>query len=152
MFEWNAAISFYLSSVVLGLVVWPITRVIFRKFPDAGWGFSKIIGILLIGWLMWLTSSLKILSFSLDNLLLLTALLAFLILYQHEKTGELLFDKAKSWKRAQEILEFPKVRPIAKVGNGRQLEQYQFLSKWVVLSARKEYTRQTTSLIMPAIE
>ncbi len=48
---------------LLGLVSFPLTFVIFPGLRDRGWGFSKLVGLLLIAWLVWFPSSLRLLPF-----------------------------------------------------------------------------------------
>ncbi len=48
----------------LGLIFLPLTFFFFSKFFDQGYALSKIIGILLVSYLVWLLGSLKILPFS----------------------------------------------------------------------------------------
>lgn len=54
----------WLSVLVLGILFLPLTRKMFSSFHDGGYLFSKVIGIALSGYLMWLLSSLKILKFT----------------------------------------------------------------------------------------
>ncbi len=58
----------------LGLIFLPITDLLFNSFEDRGYLFSKTIGIAISGYLMWLLSSLHILSFTAANCLLTTGL------------------------------------------------------------------------------
>jgi len=70
--------QFLLAIEMLGLIGWPVTRLVFAKLPDQGWGFTKIIGVLLVGWVMWMLSSLQVLPFNLDSLLLVTTIVAII--------------------------------------------------------------------------
>ena len=47
----------------LGVVFLPLTRRLFSKFFDQGYAFSKILGILLVSYSIWLFGSLKLLPF-----------------------------------------------------------------------------------------
>lgn len=47
----------------LGVVFLPLTRRLFPKFFDQGYGLSKILGLLLVSYSVWLLASLKILPF-----------------------------------------------------------------------------------------
>lgn len=85
MNEIQAAIQFILAIEILGLIGWPLAKLLFARFPDHGWGFGKIIGLLTIGWLMWLLSSLKILPFNLNNLIFVAVIIGLInwaILYR----------------------------------------------------------------------
>lgn len=66
--ELTAIIRFLIAVELLGIVALPLAQRVFGKFPDRGWGFSKIIGILIVAWSTWLLSSLKIISFTEINL------------------------------------------------------------------------------------
>ena len=48
----------------LGVITMPLTYMLFQKFKDFGWVFSKSIGLALSAWLMWLLASVKILKFN----------------------------------------------------------------------------------------
>lgn len=55
-----------------GLVFLPLTYRLFSKFWDLGYAFSKVLGILLISYVIWLLGSLKLLPFSRESVLLVT--------------------------------------------------------------------------------
>ena len=61
LFQWWGA------TVILGLAFYPLSAMIFRRFDDRGYLFSKAIGLVVTGWLMWLLASLKILPFTTQN-------------------------------------------------------------------------------------
>lgn len=58
---------FYLG---IGLIFFPITKRIFSRFFDQGYLFSKVIGIGISSYLVWLLASLKILPFNRETILL----------------------------------------------------------------------------------
>lgn len=60
-FQWWGA------TVILGLAFFPLSAMIFRRFDDRGYLFSKAIGLVVTGWLMWLLASLKIMPFTTQN-------------------------------------------------------------------------------------
>lgn len=49
---------------LMGIGFLPLTSILFAKFRDKGYLFSKTIGIVISGWFMWLCSSLHILKFN----------------------------------------------------------------------------------------
>lgn len=49
---------------LLGLVTFPLTFVVFRGLRDRGWGFSKLLGLLLVAWLVWFPSSFRLVPFT----------------------------------------------------------------------------------------
>lgn len=61
LFQWWGA------TVILGLAFYPLTSMIFKRFDDRGYLFSKAIGLVVTGWLMWLLASLHILKFTTMN-------------------------------------------------------------------------------------
>lgn len=60
-------LRFYLLLLILGLAVLPVSFCLFPSFQNGGYFFSKIAGLFISGYLMWLFSSLNILKFSLLN-------------------------------------------------------------------------------------
>ncbi|NTV77610.1 MAG: hypothetical protein HGA25_00320, partial [Clostridiales bacterium] len=72
----------------LGFAFIPLTTIIFKKFHNRGYLFSKTIGLAGSGWLMWFLSSLHILKFNTINsiiCLLVCAVLNYGIYYFLEK-------------------------------------------------------------------
>ncbi len=61
LFQW------WMALVMLGIAFYPLTAVIFRHFDDRGYLFSKAIGIMAAGWLMWVLSSMRVLPFTIKN-------------------------------------------------------------------------------------
>lgn len=56
--------SFYITALILGLAVYPAVSLMFKDFNDKGWIFSKVFGMLIPGYLMWLLSSIHIMKFT----------------------------------------------------------------------------------------
>ncbi len=54
----------WLLVFILGIIFLPLTRKMFSTFHDSGYLFSKVIGIAISGYLMWLLSSIKVLKFT----------------------------------------------------------------------------------------
>ncbi len=52
-----AAIIWYLLITLLGLIAYPIVRVIFKGLPDRGYPFSRLAGMLLVAYFTWLAGS-----------------------------------------------------------------------------------------------
>lgn len=66
-FRWNhlanrstlfAVLIWWLLVMLVGVIALPVTYLLFHKLPDRGYGLSKSLGILLIGYFIWLNSSL----------------------------------------------------------------------------------------------
>ena len=55
--------SWWFTILVLGISCMPLTMLVFRRFDDRGWLFSKSIGIMLVGWIMFVLSSAHMLKF-----------------------------------------------------------------------------------------
>ena len=68
----------YLTILIIGLSVLPLTLNIFRIFVDRGYIFSKIIGIFLASYLMWLLGSLHIMPFTKISIFIILIFLAII--------------------------------------------------------------------------
>ena len=55
---------------LLGVIFMPLTSLIFRPLKDKGWGISKLFGLMVWGYAVWLASSLG-LEYSRKNILLI---------------------------------------------------------------------------------
>ncbi|MGB2897048.1 MAG: DUF2298 domain-containing protein [Anaerolineales bacterium] len=55
-----SAIIWWMALGVMGLLVYPITRVVFRSFHDGGYALSRLIGLLLFSWGAWIFGSLGV--------------------------------------------------------------------------------------------
>ncbi|MBA3469710.1 MAG: hypothetical protein H0T53_08695, partial [Herpetosiphonaceae bacterium] len=58
--QWAALLLWLLVFEVVGLLAWPIATLALRSHGAAAWGSSKILGLLLLGWLIWLPTSLGV--------------------------------------------------------------------------------------------
>ena len=86
--DMTSFLLWWFTLFVLGLGFMPLTMVMFCKFKDKGWLFSKAIGLAVSGWLLWYLASCHILKFSVVNCYLVTALcfaLNILILLYYNK-------------------------------------------------------------------
>ncbi|MYH64057.1 MAG: hypothetical protein F4136_00170 [Chloroflexi bacterium] len=91
---WYAAIFF------IGALVFPLVYSLFPALADGGYGVSKLVGLLLMAWLAWAVSSLKIPLWSQSGLLLsllLIGLLSALLGYRN-RAGLWGFLRAR-WRR-----------------------------------------------------
>lgn len=61
--DFELVIRFWVAIFLLGVSVLPVTFYIFKEFKNAGYLFSKIIGLTLCSYFLWLFSSLHILKF-----------------------------------------------------------------------------------------
>jgi YYY domain-containing protein len=78
-YAWNRALGdnglaatllWLLAVEALGLLALPLALRLFPVFPDRGWGLSKLLGWLLLGYPVWLGASLRLTQFTLPFLLL----------------------------------------------------------------------------------
>ena len=80
-------LKWYIALLMVGIILYPITSIIFKKFNDNGWIFSKIIGIAVSSIIMWLLSYMKILKYTNINCYVIIAILLIvnLIIAKKEK-------------------------------------------------------------------
>ncbi len=81
----TALFQYLLTIEFLGLALFPLSYVIFKRLPDRGWGFAKIIGVLVVAYIVWLFSSIHLVPFSLQNTItisIITALIVWIILFK----------------------------------------------------------------------
>ena len=71
-------IVWYTTIFLIGALVFPLAHSIFPNLADGGYGVSKLVGMLLMAWLAWVVSSLKISLWSQAGLLLSLLLVALL--------------------------------------------------------------------------
>lgn len=79
---WFAAVE------IIGLLAFPVCFLVFGNMSDRGYILSKVLGLLLVSWLVWLIVSMGIVTFSLSTILMVMialALLSIYILYVREK-------------------------------------------------------------------
>ncbi|MBI3379537.1 DUF2298 domain-containing protein, partial [Candidatus Gottesmanbacteria bacterium] len=102
-----SVIIWWLTIFVVGSIFLPITTSIFRKFIDRGYIFTKVVGILISSYLMWLLGSLHLLPFTKLTLIVILLGLSLLSMYLMSKKNK---DDAKSvpwrWYIFEEILFF----------------------------------------------
>ncbi len=68
--DFSIVLLWWLYILLIGLIFLPLTGRIFKAFFDRGYLFSKSIGLLITSYLVWLASSLKILTFSRETIFL----------------------------------------------------------------------------------
>jgi YYY domain-containing protein len=56
-----AMLTWWLIAQVFGLAALPLTTWVFRWLPDRGYAFSKIVGLLMVSYLLWLGASMGVL-------------------------------------------------------------------------------------------
>jgi len=61
--DFSLIFIWWLTIFLVGTVLLPLTFLIFKNFADRGYIFSKVLGILLSTYLIWLLGSLHLLPF-----------------------------------------------------------------------------------------
>ncbi|MGC4190150.1 MAG: DUF2298 domain-containing protein [Thermomicrobiales bacterium] len=61
--SWGAFVVWILLLVFLQAAAWPVVRVLFCRFPDRGWGVSRLLTMLMAGWMVWFLASIPVISF-----------------------------------------------------------------------------------------
>lgn len=74
------AAAWYAALLVFGLLAFPLVFSLFPNLADGGYGFAKLVGLLLVAWLAWAVSSLKIPLWSQAGVLFSLAAMALLSL------------------------------------------------------------------------
>lgn len=64
MSDTSSVIVWWLAIFLIGMIFLPVTFLIFNKFIDKGYAFSKILGIVISSYLVWLLGSLHALPFT----------------------------------------------------------------------------------------
>jgi hypothetical protein len=59
----GAVVVWLFLLVALQVVGYPLARIAFGRFCDAGWGLARLVALLLAGYLVWIGSSLQLFSF-----------------------------------------------------------------------------------------
>jgi hypothetical protein len=88
---------------VLGFLAMPYLLLVGRGLPERGYTFAKAMGLLLVGWLVWMLASLKLVTFSAGAIALAICIVAFgaLLLTMHAavRHGVALPALARDWWR-----------------------------------------------------
>src|SRR4051794_14073686 len=72
-----AALGLFVVLEVVGLIAVPLTALVLGRLPGAGLGLSKLFGLLLVTWVIWLAASLHVAPYSVGlivGVLVLTAI------------------------------------------------------------------------------
>jgi len=109
-FHWNglanryhlfAVIFWWLAVVLIGLVAWPVTFVIFHHLSDRGYILAKSLGLIIVAYLVWISASLRLLRNSLPTIILALALLAFLSFYFFRRRREAMI---AFWRESRRLI------------------------------------------------
>ncbi|MCA9897272.1 MAG: hypothetical protein H6654_02235 [Ardenticatenaceae bacterium] len=105
MLAWEdifAAIKWWGVLLLLGTAVTPLAFSIFKKLPDRGYAFVKMLSLLLVSYLFWFLGSLGFLQNNLGGILFAVTLLVGLSFWAYRRDGAEL--RAWIWGRWQHIL------------------------------------------------
>src|SRR3954451_7470661 len=86
-----AAAALFLVLELVGLLAAPLTALVFARLPGAGLGLSKVFGLLLVTWVIWLAASLQVAPYSLAliiGVLVLTAVASALVALRLRSLGK----------------------------------------------------------------
>ena len=85
---------------LLGLLAWPLVSAVFGRWHDRGWGLSKLAGLVVWGYAVWLPVNLRWWSFNWWALVfggLLLALLSGLVVYRWRSASGADADRTRRW-------------------------------------------------------
>lgn len=91
MSDISAIIIWWATISVIGVICYPVTALLFSRFADRGYIFSKIVGILITSYIVWLLGSAHILPFqkiSILVVLLAVTLANILVLSRARKNNQ----------------------------------------------------------------
>lgn len=93
-------IGWWLAIIVFGWVAWPLLFALVPSFADRGYGFAKLAGILLSGWVAWYAASVGIAAWSRDGIIITTLLLLLLSIGMiARRPGEFFGYVRQHWRR-----------------------------------------------------
>jgi len=88
-----------IAIVLMGLMSTPITLMLFKNLPDKGYGFSKILGMSMVGFIVWFAVSWEILQFTSTTIIISSlGVLAINILVFTFKRKEIIPLIKQNWK------------------------------------------------------
>ncbi len=71
----TAAVVWFFVLALIALAGLPLTLALFGRFSDLGWGLSRTLGLVVIGYAVWIMVSLQLVHFRMPNILIPTALI-----------------------------------------------------------------------------
>ena len=107
MTDFSSIFLWWLTILLVSITVLPITLNLFRKFVDRGYIFSKVLGILLTSYLIWILGSLHILPFTKISIILVLIAASLVSIFISNKKNQT--DKVRfpvGWAILEEILFF----------------------------------------------
>ncbi len=95
---WLAVIVWYLLVSLLGWIVYPLLRIVFKGFADKGYPFARITGLLLLAYFTWLVSSIGGRFSQLTIILCITGLILVNGDLAYRQRKELKVEISKKWR------------------------------------------------------
>jgi len=89
-------VIWYLLILIIGWMVLPLTNHIFASLPDRGYSFIRMLGLVILTWLSWLSGSLKILPFTNGTILFWLMLLLAINLFWFIRRKQTILDFIRS--------------------------------------------------------
>jgi len=81
-------LTWYINFFIFGIIGLPFAEYFFKKWPDKGYAFSKIIGLIIIALPLWFLASIKLVQFNNTSVFVITvvffALVVFLKIKHHK--------------------------------------------------------------------
>ena len=74
--EFTPVISWWIVILVVGLVGWPLSFSWLNNLPDRGYAFARPVGFLLIGYVLWLGATFRLLQNNIGGILVATVIVA----------------------------------------------------------------------------
>src|SRR4051812_50218729 len=71
-----SALGLFLLVELVGLLAAPLTGLLLGRLPGAGLGLSKVVGLLLVTWLIWMAASLRVVGYGVPLIVGVLVLLA----------------------------------------------------------------------------
>src|SRR3954463_2271088 len=97
-----AALGLFLLIEVVGLLAAPLAALVLGRLPGAGLGFSKVLGLLVVTWLIWMAASLHIVGYGVPlivGVLVLLAIVSALAALRRHSLGPRLAGEGRKSKR-----------------------------------------------------
>jgi len=88
-------LTWWIFVFVLGIIFTPTVSLIFKKFTDLGFGFSKIFSIVIFSYLLFIITLLRIMPFAGTTIFILFAIFTFVNLYLLIKNKQTIFQSLK---------------------------------------------------------
>ncbi len=94
-----AVVVWWLAIMLIGFAVWPILFVILPGLPDRGYPLTKIAGLLIVSWIVWVGGTLHLLTWSQPGIALtLLALIVVGLLFARARRTELIDYMRLNWR------------------------------------------------------